>query len=70
MAYTVKNYPTKKSLKVDLDAGIKVEVYQVGPFGPEVRDGRISLEGPHYPQAHSWYTSANVKNGLIIGSVK
>ena len=70
MAYTVKNYPTKKSLRADLDAGIQVEVYQAGPFGPEVKDGRIALEGPHYPQAHSWYASAYVKDGVIIGSIK
>ena len=70
MAYTVKNYPTKKSLKADLAAGVQVEVYQEGPYGPEVRDGRVALEGPHYPQPHSWYASATVQGGYIVGSIK
>ena len=66
MAYTVKNYKTKKALKEDLQAGKRIEVYQPGPFGPAVHDGRVALEGPHYPEPHKWYASAVVKDGIIV----
>lgn len=69
MAYTVFNYKTKKALKEAVAAGKQVMVYQPGPFGPDVRDGNVSLEGPHYPQAHTWYASAKVADGVVV-SVK
>jgi hypothetical protein len=66
MAYTVRNYKTKKAMLVDLRDGIKVEVYQPGPFGPDVPDGRVHLEGPHYPEAHKWCAAGMVKNGVLV----
>lgn len=69
MAYTVTNYPTKKALKEDFAKGIKISVFQPGPFGPNVADGSVCIEGPHYPKAHTWYASAVVKDGCIV-SVK
>jgi len=70
MAYTERNYRTKKELKEALERGEHVRVFQPGPFGPDVRDGNVALEGPHYPQAHSWYASATVKDCYIVGKVK
>jgi hypothetical protein len=70
MAYTERDYPTKKALKEALARGETVPVYQPGPFGPDVRDGEVSLEGPHYPKPHMWYASATVKDGVIVGNVK
>ena len=49
MAYTVFDYKTKKSLKYALKQGLPVRVYQPGPFGPDIPDGSVALEGPHYP---------------------
>lgn len=69
MAYTVTNFKTKKALKEAVQAGKAVEVYQPGPFGPAVRDGKVALEGPHYPEPHRWYAEAVIKNSLVI-SVK
>lgn len=66
MAYTVKNYPTKKALKDDLKKGVPIEVYQPGPFGPDVADGRTALEGPHYPEPHKWYASAVIEDGKVV----
>lgn len=65
MAYTVFNYKTKKALKEAFKTGEKVRVYQPGPFGPDVADGSCALEGPHYPQAHTWYASVNVEGGIV-----
>lgn len=67
MAYTVQNFKTKKALKEAVAEGQTVEVFQPGPFGPDVRDGdNVALEGPHYPQPHSWYASAVVRNGVVV----
>jgi len=67
MAYTVENFKTKKALKEALASGRTVEVYQPGPFGPDVRDGDfVALEGPHYPEPHRWYASAVVRGGMVV----
>jgi len=66
MAYTVRNFKTKKELREALKRGEAIEVYQPGPFGPAVRDGRCTLEGPHYPEPHKWYASCVVKSGRIV----
>lgn len=63
MAYTVKNFKTKKELKEAVKAG-PVAV-QPGMFG-SVRDGREAFEGPHYPEPHRWYAECEVKNGMIV----
>jgi hypothetical protein len=70
MAYTVQNFKTKKAVKEAVAAAIAggpaVEVYQPGPYGPDVRDGSVALEGPHYPAPHSWYASGVVKGGVLV----
>jgi hypothetical protein len=66
MAYTEYNYKTKKELKADVAAGKQVRVYQPGPFGPDVPDGTVALEGPHYPKPHRWYASAVIKDRIIV----
>ena len=35
-------------------------------FSKPVTDGRITLEGPHYPQPHRWYANAIVKDSVIV----
>lgn len=65
--YTDINFKTKKALKDALARGMKITYHQPGPFGgKEVKDGKIYLEGPHYPAAHSWYAEATVKDGYIV----
>jgi hypothetical protein len=65
--YTTKNFKSKKALKEAIAAGQEVTYFQPGPFGGnEVKDGTITLEGPHYPQPHKWYAQAEVQNGLIV----
>jgi len=66
MAYTDTNYKTKKALKEAVAAGEHVSVYQPGPFGKRIPDGRVSVEGPHYPAPHTWYASCEVKDGRIV----
>jgi hypothetical protein len=68
MAYTETNYKTKKALLADLRDGVRIHVYQPGPFGPGLTDGRCTLEGPHYPEPHRWYASAQVKDGVLVSA--
>jgi len=69
MAYTLINFRTKKELKEALAKGEIVEAYQPGPFGPDLPEGNHCLEGPHYPQPHTWYASAVIREGKVV-SVK
>ena len=46
-----------------------VDTFQPGDIYPAKKDGRIALEGPHFPAPHSWHAEAVIKNG-IVRSVK
>lgn len=64
--YATVNFKTKKSLKEAVAQGIKVGVFQPGPWGANAPDnGKVALEGPHYPEPHRWYAAAIVENGVI-----
>jgi hypothetical protein len=63
--YTDVNFKTKKALKEAVAAGKQVTVYSPGPF-PCPTQGRVALEGPHYPQAHTWYAEAELKDGIVV----
>lgn len=65
MAYTDKNFKSKKALKEALAKGEHIGVWSPGPFGAR-SDGWVSLEGPHYPEPHRWYASAFVENGKVV----
>jgi hypothetical protein len=64
MAYTSTNFKTKKALKEALKDGKKITVFSPGPF-PVPVNGRVTLEGPHYPAPHTWYASATLVDGVI-----
>lgn len=66
MAYVQGNPKTKKQLKDMVQNGQRPEVFQPGPFGPEVKDGTVYLEGPHYPEPHKWYAQGVVENGRLV----
>ena len=65
--YTNINFRTKKELKEAVAAGKKITVYQPGPFGgDEPTNGRVCVEGPHYPEPHRWYAECTLENGIIV----
>ena len=69
--YTGQNFKTKKALKEAVAAGKQVGTFQPGGMFPAPLNGRVSLEGPHYPAPHTWYASAEIKDGIIVqGTVK
>lgn len=78
--YTVRNFKTKKALKDAVAAwnaatheergfGLPraVTYYQPGPFGgDEPWNGKIYVEGPHYPEPHRWYATCDAVDGVIV----
>ncbi len=66
MAYVDPNFKTKKALKEALKNGSEVAVFQVGPFGSVPTDGTVYLEGPHYPQPHTWYAQGTMQGGKLV----
>lgn len=65
--YTSINFKTKKALKEAVLAGKQITVFQPGPFGgSDPINGRVCIEGPHYPEPHRWYASATVKDGVVV----
>ena len=64
--YTETNYKTKKALREAVAEGREVHVYQSGGMFPGKTDGTVTLEGPHYPAAHTWYASAEIVDSVIV----
>jgi len=68
--YTARNFKTKKTLKEAVANGERITVFQPGPFGGDTpTNGRVTLEGPHYPEPHRWYAEATLADGVVV-SVK
>lgn len=69
--YTSKNFKTKKALKEAVANGEKISVFQPNNIFnvPSPVNGKATIEGPHYPAAHKWWASVEVRNGYIV-SVK
>lgn len=63
--YTVKNYATKKELKADVAAGVKVRLYAPG-LGSPVENGTEFVAGPHFPAAHKWYAQCTMRDGVVV----
>lgn len=65
--YVSPNFKTKKAVKEALAAGKVVTVFQPNelfPSGPI--NGRVTLEGPHYPAPHSWYGVGQAVDGKLV----
>lgn len=48
---------------------LRVTVFQpngdlTGTVAPE--SGKVYLEGPHYPEPHTWYAEAWLENGCVV----
>lgn len=62
--YTTIDFKSKKALREAVAAGVKVTVYQPG-LGDVPANGRVALEGPHYPKPHTWYAEAVLEGGFV-----
>ena len=67
MTYVSPNFHTKRALRESFQSGGNIQVYEPGyRFGDIPRNGTVYLEGPHYPEAHTWYASGIMKDGKLI----
>lgn len=69
--YSEINFKTKKAFKEAVAAGKKIRIYQPGgifdpPEAAENYTGTAAVEGPHYPQAHTWYASVEMQDGIVV----
>lgn len=63
--YCKENFKTKKALKEAVASCKEVRIYAPGLGTPKV-NGTEFLEGPHYPEPHSWYAQVEMRNGLVV----
>ena len=65
--YTVRNFKTKKAVRDAFKSGEKIEVYQPNGdiTGFDTANGRVCIEGPHYPEPHKWYASVEITDHII-----
>lgn len=67
--YCSPNYKSKKELKEAVSAGKRVTVFQPNGdlFGVTVpTNGKVAIEGPHFPQPHKFYAIVEIKDGKIV----
>ena len=65
MAYVDPDYKTKKAFRLAVQQGTTHCPYNPSGLFPEPKDGRVSIEGPHYPQPHRWYADCDVVAGIV-----
>jgi len=61
--YVRPNFKTKKALKEAIAKGDRIMIYQPG-LGEVPSNGWCDVEGPHYPEAHTWYAGVLMVNGI------
>jgi hypothetical protein len=69
MAYATIDFPTKRALREAVARGDRVTIFQpasdvTGFAAP--RNGRVALEGPHYPAPHTWYAQVELVDGCVV----
>ena len=65
MAYTDKNFKTKKAFKEAVAEGQEVTLYNPSGMFPTKVNGTEFVEGPHYPEPHRWYAQVTVVDGVV-----
>ena len=64
--YVNPNFKTKKAFKEAVKANKCIIIFQPG-LGTPPSDGTVCVEGPHYPEPHSWYATVILEDNKIIG---
>lgn len=65
MAYVDRDFKTKKEFKAAVESGKGFRPYNPSGMFEVNQNGRISIEGPHYPKPHKWYADCDIKDGVI-----
>jgi len=66
MSYVDPDYKTKKAFKEAVQHGMQHRTYNPSGMFPTTQSGTDVVEGPHYPKAHRWYASVEVKDGIVM----
>jgi len=66
MAYTIKNFKTKKALKDAVAAGEEVRLQPTLFNRYTGNEEVLDVEGPHYPKPHTWYAAVELKEGRVV----
>ena len=65
MAYVHPNYLTKREFLDAVKAGKEHQTYNPSGMFPATQNGRDTVEGPHYPRPHKWYSEVIVEQGIV-----
>lgn len=65
MSYVSPNFHSKKALLQALKDHSPVSVFNPG-LGEVPFNGRVFLEGPHYPEPHRWYAQGKMVDGKLV----
>ena len=64
--YTETNFKTKKAFQQSVKDGDQHMTYNPSGMFPTTQNGRDTIEGPHYPQPHTWYATVTVEDGCVV----
>ena len=72
MLYTTINFGSRIELKVAIERGDKVEIFQPGPYGTNCRriHGLYTVEGPHFSKPPGFTLKVKVEGGIIKEIIK
>ena len=65
MAYVDPDYRSKKEFKLAVSEGKLHYPYNPSGMFPEKQDGKIVVEGSHYPKPHRWYADCDIVGGVV-----
>lgn len=64
--YVDVNFRSKKAFREAVKEGDVLHVYNPSGMFPAPLDGEVSIEGPHYPQPHTWYARVKIEQGAVV----
>ena len=64
--YTDVNFKTKKAFKEAVAAGKQIRLYSPAGIFPPKENGREFVEGPRFPQPHTWYAQVEMEQGIVV----
>ena len=68
MAYVNPDYKTKKEFLAAVKDGKVHITYNPSGMFESRQNGSDTIEGPHYPKPHKWYSEVTVKGGAVISA--
>jgi hypothetical protein len=63
--YASVNFKTKKAFKQAVEVDGAVVTLRSPGLGEPPSNGSAAVSGPWFPEAHKWYASVEVVNGIV-----